>query len=149
MKKTGFFVPWALALISAALPALPLASCTLEDSSMVDYDMRGTWECTEEDWLNDYTLERGYGRLVLDDDTITITGPVAHLKGFTRGIALEAYTEEAEDGKIGLLYIKDRGILQSPVSYRRWQSSGKPNKIDMLTLTGGGVADETLKKVGN
>jgi hypothetical protein len=83
---------------------------------------------------------------VLDYDTITITGPVAHLKDFTRGIALEAYTEDSETSETGLLYIYDRGVLQSPVSYRRWQSGGSP-KIEMLTLTGGGIDDETLKKV--
>jgi hypothetical protein len=150
VKKTGFFGSWALALISAALPALLLASCTWKaDIKEVDYDMRGTWECMEEAWLNDYTLERGRGRLVLDSDTITITGPVAHLKDFTRNTPLEVYTEEAEDGT-GQLYIKDRGILQSPVSYRRWQSGGT-SKDEMLTFPKGGdiTADETLKKVGN
>ncbi|MDR2143883.1 MAG: hypothetical protein LBP29_05895 [Treponema sp.] len=106
----------------------------------VDQRLRGTWECMEEDY---WTWEKG--RFVLDYDTITITAPVAHLPGFTRGIALEAYTDN-EDSETGLLYIKDRGLWQSPVSYRRWQSGGYP-KVKMLTLTGGGAADETLKQI--
>jgi hypothetical protein len=141
------------ALVAALLVLLP-ASCTWEDDDnsnvkRVDYGMRGTWECTEAAlWRGDAgysTWEKG--RLVLGYDAIIIIGPGSHLPGFTRGIALEAYTEDAEDGKTGLLYIKDRGILQSPVTYRRWQSVGYPG-IEMLTLTGGGFPDETFKQVG-
>jgi hypothetical protein len=123
--------------LCAAFLALLLASCTLDDKG-VDYRLRGSWECMA---ANPWTGEKSL--LVLDHDTITITGSVAHLRGFTRGIALEAYTK---DGEPGLLYIKDRGILQSPVAYRRWQSGSTP-KLEMLTLTGGGAADETFKKV--
>jgi hypothetical protein len=114
----------------------------------VDYDMRGVWECVEEaPWPEDWSWNKEKGRLVLDYGSITITGPVAHLPDFTRDIALEAYTEET-DGETGLLYIKDRGVWQSPISYRRWRSADKPVKFEMLTLTGGGLEEETLKKMG-
>jgi hypothetical protein len=130
--------------LSAALLALLLASCDWEGGvfKRVDYDLRGAWECMEEDF---WTGEKGL--LVLDYDTVTITGTVAHLRGFTRGIVLEAYTEDDEGGGTGLLYIKDRGVWQSPVTYRHWQSGGYP-KVEMLTLTGGGVTDETFKQIG-
>jgi hypothetical protein len=115
------------------------------DYKRVDYGMRGAWECMEEAfWPEGQKWKKEKGTLVLDYDTITINGPVAHLKGFTRSIALEAYTEDAEDGETGLLYIKDKGTVQSPVSYRRWQSADKP-KIEMLTFIGD--ADETFKKI--
>jgi hypothetical protein len=113
----------------------------------VDYNMHGAWECMEEAyWPEDYYPWKKKGKIVLDYDTITITGPVAHLEDFTRGIALEAYTESTEDRKTGLLYIKDRGLWQSPISYRRWQSGGSL-KIEMLTLTDGILAEETLQQI--
>jgi hypothetical protein len=133
----------------AALCAFVIVSCdgtyNPDNYKRVDYDLRGTWECTEAAyWPVDNTYK---GMLVLGYDSITITGPVEHLWGFTRGIALEAYTEDAEDGEIGLLYIKDRGILQRPISYRRWQSAGTP-KYEMLTFpSGDGAADETFKQI--
>jgi hypothetical protein len=36
------------------------------------------------------------------------------LQGFTKDIALEAYIEDNS------LYIKDKGVWQSPVPYTRW-----------------------------
>ncbi|MDR2094859.1 MAG: hypothetical protein LBP76_04995 [Treponema sp.] len=128
---------------------LLLASCDYAPGAFkwVDYDLRGRWECTEEaPWPESQWWKKEKGTLVLDYDTITITGPVAHLRGFTRDIPLEAYTEEGEDGEPGLLYIRDRGVLQSPVGYRYWLSGGYP-KVKMLTLTGGGAVDETFKRI--
>jgi hypothetical protein len=128
-----------------AVLVLLLASCTWEggdgrSSKQVDHALRGTWEHNDPTYWID-------GQLVLDYDTITISGSVAHLKGFTRNITLEAYTEDLKDSETGLLYIKDRGIWQSPVSYRQWESGGYP-KVQMLTLVGGDVSDETFKRIG-
>jgi hypothetical protein len=149
-----------ISLFKAALLAFVVAGCdgTYNPNAykQVARNMRGAWECMEENyWPEDrpwgQPWKKEKGTLKLDSDTITITGPVAHLKGFTRGIALEAYTEDTEYteySKTGLLYIIDKGVLQSPVSYRRWQSGGSP-KQEMLTLTGGSVADETtLQRIG-
>jgi hypothetical protein len=131
--------------IVLAVFVLILASCTFEgrdsrDSKRVDYDLRGTWRHNDPSYWID-------GQLVLDYDTITISGSVAHLQGFTRNITLEAYTQDAKDSETGQLYIKDRGVWQSPVSYRQWESGGSP-KVKMLTLVGGGVSDETFKWIG-
>jgi hypothetical protein len=100
MKNKG------ISALSFVLFAFILASCdgTYNPNgafNRIDHDLRGTWECVEEDFWT-----RTKGRLVLDYDTVTIPGPVAHLQGFTREIALDAYTE---DGETGLLHIKDRG----------------------------------------
>jgi len=51
-------------------------------------------------------------------------------------IALEAYAED------GLLSIKDTSEWKIPVAYRRRQSADHSDTL--ITLSGGGVADETL-----
>jgi hypothetical protein len=109
----------------------------------VPYDLRGTWECTEA--ASTYVPGSGWqsqkGTLVITYSSVTISGPVSHLGGYTQNIALEARAED------GLLYIKDTGEWKSPIAYRRWQSADY--KDTLITLTGGGVADETLKRVGS
>ncbi|GHV84579.1 hypothetical protein AGMMS50230_01870 [Spirochaetia bacterium] len=133
------FVP---ALLAAALL---VASCNVTggDYKSVDYDLRGTWERTEEAfWPEGQTTTSERGKLIIGFDTVKITGPVEHLQGYTRGIALEAYTE---DGK---LYIKDYGVWQSPILYVRAESGGYPTE-KLLYLKGGGVPDKTLKRIGD
>jgi hypothetical protein len=104
--------------------------------------LRGTWECTEA--TSTYVPGSGWqslkGALVIKYNSVTISGPVSHLNGFTQDIALEAYAED------GLLSIKDTGEWKTPVAYRRWQSADRADTL--ITLTGGGVEDETLKRVG-
>ncbi|MDR3311698.1 MAG: hypothetical protein LBS64_00995 [Spirochaetaceae bacterium] len=137
MAKKSFFV----AMLGMAL-ALLITAC---DGFTTDgmSDLRGTWERTEAAWW--YTPESGYqslkGKLVITYNSVTITGPVAHLQGFTQDIALEARAED------GLLYIKDTGEWKTPIPYRRWQSAGYADTL--ITLTGGSIADETLKQIGN
>jgi len=126
-----------------------------DDSQKVDYDLRGTWVRTEAaPWLEGGTETSAYGEVVLDYSRITITGPVAHLNGFTRKTTLEAYTEgSTTEGSIkeGKLYIKDQGEWQAPILYRRWDAAQTgPYPADkMLTLKGGGVADETFKRTAD
>jgi hypothetical protein len=52
--------------------------------------------------------------------------------------------ERTEDNS---LYIKDKGVWQSPIQYTHWQSGGSYPYDKMLTLKGG-VPDETLKHTG-
>jgi hypothetical protein len=123
---------------------LALAGCdvTIGSGQSVPSDLRGTWECVEA--ATEYVPGSGWqtlkGKLVITYDSVTISGPVAHLEGYTKDIALEARAEE------GLLYIKDTGEWKSPIAYRCWQSADY--KDTLVTLTGGGAADETLKRVG-
>jgi hypothetical protein len=124
--------------------ALALIGCdvTIGSGQSVPSDLRGTWECVEA--ATEYVPGSGWqtrtGTLVITSASVTITGPVQHLEGYTQGIALEARAEE------GLLYIKDTGEWKSPVAYRCWQSADY--KDTLVTFTGGGVADETLKRIG-
>jgi hypothetical protein len=139
MKKA-----YMMAMLGMALAlALALAGCdvTIGSGNGVPSDLRGTWECVEA--ATEYVPGSGWqtrkGKLVITYDSVTISGPVSHLGGYTQGIALEARAEE------GLLYIKDRGSWQSGVPFTAWTAA---DSTRMLTFTGGGVADETLKRVG-
>jgi hypothetical protein len=142
-KRFSFTAIATLVTISVfTLIACGYTSTDTGSDKQVDKDLRGTWERTESAfWPEGQTEIREKGKLVLGIDTITISDPVAHLQGFTRGVALEAYTEDSK------LFIKDRNEWQNPVSYIRWQSGGSP-KDELITLTGGGVADETFKRIG-
>jgi hypothetical protein len=96
--------------------ALPCVSCDGDikgdGENNYKYSLHGTWERTEAAFRPEGQNTTGEkGRIVLTYNTITISGPIAHLQGFTRNTALKAYTE---DGK---RYINDRGAWQSPITY--------------------------------
>jgi hypothetical protein len=136
-----------LVLACASAFAFSLTGCdgvTNGGGKSVPSHLRGARERTEAAWW--YTPGSGYqglnGKPVINYNSVTIIGPVNHLQGFTRDIALEAYTTED-----GLLYIKDTGEWKTPVAYRCWQSADRSDT--RITLTGGGVDDETLKRIGN
>jgi hypothetical protein len=116
---------------------------SITSGSGVPYNLQGTWECLEATltWVPGSGWQLLKGKLVIKYNSVTISGPVSHLQGFTRDIALEAYAED------GLLYIKDTGEWKSPVAYTRWQSAGLVDT--MITLKGGALTDETLKRIGD
>ncbi|MDR2149954.1 MAG: hypothetical protein LBO67_03895 [Spirochaetaceae bacterium] len=132
--------------LSAALLMLTIASCdgTYDSNGAfkrVDYAMRGTWQCLEKTFW-----QENYSTLVLTYNTITITGPITHLQDFTRKVTLEAYTEDVEDSTIKkLLYIKDRGVWQKPITYIYWKSAD--SKDTLITFSEGSAPEETLKKI--
>ena len=110
----------------------------------IEDELRGTWERDIAGfWPEGQTVTTEKGKLVLRFKTIIITGPVAHLHGFTRNTVLEAYTEDNK------LYIKDRGVWQSPISYILWKSGDSYISEKMVTLQGGGNADETFKLISD
>jgi len=110
----------------------------------IEQDLRGTWERdVAVFWPEGQTVITEKGKLVLRYETIIITGPVAHLQGFTRNTVLEAYTEDNN------LYIKDRGVWQSPISFIFWESADLYLPTKMLTLQGSGNADETFKLISD
>jgi hypothetical protein len=88
----------------------------------------------EKDWW-----ETEYGRLVIDFNTITISGPIHHLQGFTKTIPLEGYSED------GFIYIKDSDAWQAGVAFIQWTAGDRVTEL--LTLTGGGLTNEVFKKV--
>jgi hypothetical protein len=142
-KNIGFL---AGASTFALLVGFSLVGCDglpIGSGQSVPYELRGTWECVEA--TSSYIPGSGWqslkGTLVIKYNSVTISGPVAHLDGYTRDIALEAYAED------GLLYISDTGEWKSPVAYRLWRSADRADTL--ITLTGGSVADETLKWIGD
>jgi len=136
-------------LLVLALFSLSFAGCYVHNDSgsdykyIRDYNLRGVWETNlEKPWPEGQTVKYEKGRLVFDIDTVKITGPIAHLQGFTRDTTLKAYTEE------GNLYINDRGVWQSPISYNCWRAA-YPSSDKFLTLQGGGIGEETLNYIGD
>jgi hypothetical protein len=147
MKKNEFYSVFANCSLLIAV-CLLFVNCDGEyseiDKQCIERDLRGTWERdVAAFWPEGQTVTTEKGKLVLRDDTITITGPVAHLQGFTRNTVLEAYTEDNK------LFIKDRGVWQSPVSFISWESVDLYLPTKMVTLQGGGSADETFKLISD
>jgi len=135
-----------LCFLLFTLLTLLFISCDFEDSTSssnrkyIETDLRASWECNIADfWPEGQTVTTERGKLVFDLNTVVISGPIKHLKGFTRDIKLEAYTED------GGIYIKDKGVWQKPVAYLKWESGGSYPKDKMLTLQGD-IPDETLKR---
>jgi hypothetical protein len=138
MKKNVFF---------AALAALTLlASCTLDsdpNKKYVDSRLRGTWESTD---ITVYS-----GRLVIDFDTITITGYAESqtpslwdggddtrrpFRDFAKGYPFTCYTEE------GKLFIETvTGVQNIPYVYRT-------QGLDKYLLFSFGDRQEGLKRTG-
>jgi hypothetical protein len=146
MKQRSFLIVLRGIMLVLAC-ALVLAGCGgfTTDGKYIPYDLQGTWECLEAAswWEPGIGWQSEKGKLVISysyNSSVTISGPVNHLEGFTRNIALEAYTEDD-----GLLYIKDTGEWKSPVTYTLWPSAD--GKDMLITLKGGGIADETLKRI--
>jgi len=135
----------------ALLCILLITSCSVNstpsDSKWVYNNLQGKWE---RDRLalwpeEDPAATKEKGTLEITYNTITINGPFENLKDYTRGVALEAYTEEVPTEEIstkkGNLYIKDRGEWQPSIPYTYWESAGYPRE-KMLTING-----NTLKKI--
>jgi hypothetical protein len=137
-SKTVFRWTLVLQLILVFVTACDDAG---SDSNFMPSGLRGVWERTEEDWW--FVPESGplfrKGKLTIDYNSVTINGPMKYLHGFTQDVALEAYVED------GMLYIKDRGLLQKPIVYRRWDSADRKDK--MVTFSGGGSGDESFRRV--
>ena len=147
MKKNAFhaFIANSSLLITACLLFVNCGwDSTESNMQCIEYGLRGTWERdVAAFWPEGQAVTTEKGKLVLRYETIIITGPVAHLQGFTRNTVLEAYTEDNN------LYIKDRGVWQSPISFIFWESGDIYLPDKMVTLQGGGSADETFKLISD
>jgi hypothetical protein len=147
VKKNTFYLFFANCSL-LVIVCMFFVNCDGEYSEInkqcIEPDLRGTWERdVAAFWPEGQTVTTEKGKLVLRSETIIITGPVAHLQGFTRNTVLEAYTEDNN------LYIKDRGVWQSPISFISWESGDLYLPTKMVTLQGGGSADETFKLISD
>jgi len=117
------------------------------NTKIFDYNLQGTWKS------NDYDNAVYKGTLVIAVNRITITGysedqtPTPGndnnrpFKGFTKGIALRAYSEE------GRIYIEDGGLLQEGIPYTYWDDYPAPDykRVQFLRFNFG-RRQETLQK---
>jgi hypothetical protein len=136
----------ALPLLAALAFVLALAGCEGDadvGSGYIETKLHGTWETHDKTPSPPY----GSGTLVIDWDTITITGynqtyyglkeSERPFKGITKGVPRKAYSE---DGKI---YINDFGWKEG-IAYE-YDAGMYPYYTKLLRFTFGGRA-ETLKK---
>ena len=128
-------------VLVTAFIVLVFSTCIIEGKGTsferITYNLQGTWECIDEaPWPAGQTEKYTKGKLIMAYKTITITGPITSLQGYTRGIVLEAYTDN------NMLYIKDKGVWQSPIAYNYW-TAANPN-IKLLTFG----SSETLRRIG-
>jgi hypothetical protein len=136
----------------AILCLLLLISCGYDykpdpNTKIFDYNLQGTWKS------NDYDNAVYKGTLVITYNRITINGYNENqtpflgndnerpFKGFTKGIALKAYSEE------GRIYIEDGGLLQEGIPYTYWDDYPSPDykRVQFLRFTFG-ERSETLQK---
>ena len=116
-----------------------------------DWDIQGTWATND-------TESRYTGTLVIGYNRITITGygetqtpaPGGNdqerpFRNFTKGIALEGYTEEQEETGQKVILIKDAGTWQEAIPYTYWEGNSSGERIKLLRFTFGG-RQETLRK---
>jgi len=117
------------------------------DTKIFDYNLQGTWKS------NNYENAVYKGTLVIGVNRITINGyseaqtpflgndNTRPFKGFTKGIALKAYSEE------GRIFIEDGGLLQEGIPYTYWDDYPSPDykRVQFLRFTFGGRS-ETLQK---
>jgi hypothetical protein len=132
-----------------ALVLLIFSGCDWDDIEVesFDYDLQRTWVSTRTPGYSPvwpFELEER-GQLVITYDTITITGSVKPFNaGYTKGIALEGYSEETSsdgDTERGTLFIKDKGT-EKDVPYLLWRNGAREY---MLTI-GTDPNDETFKR---
>jgi hypothetical protein len=131
---------WLFGLLAAAL----FVSCSWESNTDVDFRLYGTWESTDTSLYS--------GKLVIDYDTITITGYIKSqtppewqdgddaerpFKDFARDFPLTYYTE---DGKLFIETVED--IRSVPYKY----SEKGPDKYLLFTFGG---RPEGLKQTAN
>ncbi|MDR0689299.1 MAG: hypothetical protein LBG08_03400 [Spirochaetaceae bacterium] len=156
MKTKLSFVLILLALVSLAV------SCNLTiigDKKLKhfsSYLSDAPWECTAPDfWPEGQTANTATGRLTIDFDTITITGPVKALGNFTHTVPLSGYSEKSSSGydsnggywEEGLIHINDKGTWQGGIAYKLWTAGDRTTR--MLTLIEGSPNETTLKRLRN
>jgi hypothetical protein len=134
-------------LTVAAIAASALFGCGYTSTSLehFDYYLQESWVSTR----TPFPWEpEGRGRLVIDHDSITISGSVRpfdmdYYAEYTKDIALNGYSEELSSSgeeKKGTIYIRDKGALKS-VPYVRWRAASEY----MLTV-GTAPNDETFRR---
>jgi len=118
-----------------------------------NWDIQGTWTTNDPESRYTGTLEITYNRITITGYGETQTPALGNdterpFRNFTKGIALEGYTEEAEETGEKIILIKDAGAWQEGILYTYYEGVRSPpdfKKVELLRFTFGG-RQETLRK---
>jgi hypothetical protein len=130
-----------------AVAVLFLASCgdweTDEVPGFFVYDLRGTWSYLER--AESWPWQDRSGTLVITMNSITISGDVRPLSGFTKDLALKGYSKETSSNRdqiLGNLFVQDRGTWQAGVPFNLWETA----ENEKILTIGTGSGQETLTR---
>ena len=118
-----------------------------------DWDIQGTWKTNDPESRYSGTLVITYNRINItgygETQTPALGGNDTErpFRNFTKGIALEGYTEEVEETGEKVILIKDAGAWQEAIPYTYWYRYPPSDfkKVELLRFTFGG-RQETLRK---
>ena len=141
--------------------SLLIAACDYENTDSngtgnyqrFDWNIQGTWKTNESESRYTGTLEITYNRITITGYGETQTPAFGGndmerpFRNFTKGIALEGYTEEVEETGEKIILIKDAGKWQEGIPYTYWYTNPPPDfkKAEFLRFTFGN-RQETLRK---
>jgi hypothetical protein len=118
-----------------------------------NWDIQGTWKTNDTESRYSGTLVIGYNRITItgygETQTPTPGGNDTErpFRNFTKGTALEGYTEEQEVTGQKVIVIKDAGTWQEAIPYTYWYDYPPPDfkKAEFLRFTFAG-RQETPRK---
>ena len=157
----GVFAKQKLQRILLAGMLIVFAACdydTTDDNGTgnyqrFDWNIQGTWTTNDPESRYSGTLVITYNRITITGYGETQTPALGNdterpFRNFTKGIALEGYTEEAEETGGKIILIKDAGKWQEGITYTYYEGVRSPpdfKKVELLRFTFGG-RQETLRK---
>jgi len=116
-----------------------------------NWDIQGTWTTNDPESRYIGTLEITYNRITITGYGETQTPAFGGndlerpFRNFTKGIALEGYTENVEETGEKIILIKDTGKWLEGIPYTYWEGNSLGERIKLLRFTFGG-RQETLRK---
>ena len=115
-----------------------------------NWDIQGTWTTNDPESRYSGTLVITYNRITITGYGETQTPALGNdterpFRNFTKGIALEGYTEEQEATGQKVIVIKDAGTWHEAIPYTYWEGNSSGERIKLLRFTFGG-RQETLRK---
>ena len=142
----------------AAIIGFSFAACDYENTGggtgnyqRFDWDIQGTWKTNDPESRYTGTLEITYNRITItgygETQTPAFGGNDTErpFRNFTKGIALEGYTENVEETGEKIMVIKDAGKWQEGIPYTYWEGNSSGERIKLLRFTFGD-RQETLRK---
>ena len=161
MKREGNMKKLLKLIALTVIIGFSFAACDYENTGgggtgnykRFNWDIQGTWTTNDPESRYIGTLEITYNRITITGYGETQTPAFGGndlerpFRNFTKGIALEGYTENVEETGGKIILIKDAGTWHEGIPYTYWY--GYPpsdfKKVELLRFTFGG-RQETLRK---